>query len=83
MPLYTYTAKTKDGSCRYCKKGFEVLQKIGDKALTECPKCGKQIKRLLSTFSMPESKNNLDSRAKAKGFHKLKKVDTGKYEKLY
>ncbi len=83
MPLYSYRAKRENNSCKYCSTGFEALQHIKDKPLTKCPKCNAPVKKVLSTFSMPESAGNFDSRAKAKGFHKLKKVDKGKYEKLY
>ena len=44
MPIYEYHCKT-------CKKDFEVLQKITDDPLAACPKCGKQVKRLISQTS--------------------------------
>lgn len=44
MPIYEYR-------CKGCKKEFEVLQKITDEPLAACPKCGKQVKRLISQTS--------------------------------
>jgi transcriptional regulator NrdR family protein len=37
--------------------------------------CNKPVKKKISTFSCSEGKKSFDSRAKAQGFHKLKKVD--------
>ena len=44
MPIYEYR-------CKGCKKEFELLQKITDEPLATCPKCGKQVKRLISQTS--------------------------------
>ncbi|MDX9801571.1 MAG: zinc ribbon domain-containing protein [Spirochaetia bacterium] len=40
MPTYDYECKT-------CGKIFEVFQKMSDDPLTECPECGKEVKRLV------------------------------------
>lgn len=34
--------------CDYCKQPFEVKQSIKDSALTNCPKCGFLIKKIIS-----------------------------------
>jgi len=83
MPIYQYKVKGKMKGCEYCQKGFEVLQPINAPSLRNCPVCGGEIEKIMSPFSMGFSKSGLDSKAKEKGFHKLKKVDKGKYEKLY
>ncbi|UCC95266.1 MAG: hypothetical protein JSW40_00535 [Candidatus Omnitrophota bacterium] len=83
MPLYLYQAKDKKKSCAYCRKEFQILQKANDKSLSQCPRCGAPIQKIFAPFSSGHSKTGLDRRAKDKGFHKLKKVDKGKYEKLY
>lgn len=44
MPIYEY-------HCKSCKKTFEEVQKISDDPLTECPSCGKRVKRLISSTS--------------------------------
>jgi len=40
MPTYEY-------ECKHCKKNFDVFQKITDKALEKCPKCGKKVRRII------------------------------------
>jgi putative FmdB family regulatory protein len=40
MPTYDY-------ECTACGNAFEVFQKITDKALEKCPKCGKKLRRLI------------------------------------
>lgn len=81
MPIYRYRAQKK--GCGTCEQGFEVLQNIKEDRLKKCPHCGAKVKRIISSFSIKDKKPSLDQRAKNKGFHKLKKVDKGKYEKLY
>ena len=41
MPLYEYL-------CGQCGERSEILQKISDAPATECPKCGGDVKKLLS-----------------------------------
>ncbi len=41
MPLYEYR-------CRQCHSRLEVLQKVDDKPLKSCPKCGGELEKLLS-----------------------------------
>ena len=42
MPIFDY-------QCRACSHSFEVLQKMGAAALTECPECSKpELRKLLS-----------------------------------
>jgi len=40
MPTYEY-------ACKKCGHRFEAWQKITDEPLTECPKCGSEIHRVL------------------------------------
>ncbi len=40
MPTYEY-------ECAKCGKVFEAFQKITDKHLDKCPKCGGKVKRLI------------------------------------
>lgn len=42
MPLYEY-------QCEPCGHRFEVIQKFSDAPLTECPKCGGPVQKLLSS----------------------------------
>lgn len=41
MPTYEY-------ECETCHFHFEEFQKMTDKPLQKCPKCGKRVKRLIS-----------------------------------
>ena len=41
MPLYEY-------KCSACGSSFEVLQKVNEPRLKQCPKCGGQLKKVLS-----------------------------------
>jgi len=42
MPIYEYT-------CKSCGHVFDVLQKMGDAPLVDCPQCGKpRLQKLLS-----------------------------------
>lgn len=40
MPTYVYR-------CKQCGHQFEIVQKMKDKPLTECPKCKGEIARIL------------------------------------
>jgi putative FmdB family regulatory protein len=41
MPIYEY-------ECRKCKAHMEVMQKVTDKPLAKCRKCGGRLEKLLS-----------------------------------
>ncbi|HWP85405.1 MAG TPA: FmdB family zinc ribbon protein [Terriglobia bacterium] len=42
MPLYEY-------QCKACEHRFEVIQKFSDQPVRACPRCGKDVERLLSS----------------------------------
>jgi putative FmdB family regulatory protein len=42
MPTYEY-------ECTSCKYRFEILQSITAKPKSKCPKCGKKLKKLISS----------------------------------
>ncbi len=44
MPVYEY-------ECKECEKVFEVQQRISDKPLTSCQKCGASVTKLMSMSS--------------------------------
>ncbi len=44
MPIYEY-------SCTKCGQTVEVMQKISDSPLTECPKCGGELTKMISSTS--------------------------------
>lgn len=83
MPVYDYQVKDAAHGCDYCRAGFEQMRRLDEPPLTHCPKCGAEIVKLISAPALGRSKSKLDDRAKAAGFHKLKRVDQGAFEKLY
>ena len=48
MPIYEYKATVR--GCEYCRNGFEIMQRMDDKPLGECPKCRVPVKRVPSRF---------------------------------
>lgn len=84
MPVYVYRAKDrKCEDCDCCRKGVELLQRLDEPPLERCPKCGRPIEKMVSTFHLGVSQTSVDDRAKAKGMHKLKRLGEGEYEKLF
>ena len=69
MPTYDY-------ECQECGHLFEYFQSINDDPLSECPVCGKKVKRLIgggigiifkgSGFYVNDSKKSTSSSAPAK-----------------
>ena len=83
MPLYVYEATEPAKGCATCRGGFEVSQRLTDAKLTQCPDCGGAVYRVIQAPGLTHSKTDLHYRAKRAGFHTLKKVQKGEYEKLY
>ena len=85
MPLYEYVVVNSDGSHG---EVFEVLQRIGEPALTKHPDSGLPVERLISAASVPRShsgpiKGDISNKNLEKlGFTKYQKTETGKYEKV-
>ena len=82
MPIYRYESVQAQG-CEYCRKGFEVAQRLSEPRLGECPRCGVAVRKVVVAASVGRSESNFDDRAKAAGFSKLKKIGKGEYEKQY
>ena len=85
MPTYQYQP-IKDGKgCHFCKNGFEIFQHMTEESLTKCPRCGTEIKRVISGCNIntrPSTKSVLsDKNLKKHGFTKLVKEGKGKYRK--
>lgn len=47
MPTYAYRAIDTEKSCNHCRKGFEIIQRMTEPALTACPNCSNPISRVL------------------------------------
>ncbi len=83
MPVYDYQAKDPAHGCAKCREPFEVMRRLDEPPLLRCPQCSAPLVKLIAAPALGRSKSGLDDRAKAAGFHKLKRVDKGAFEKLY
>ena len=75
MPIYVYEAKDPAKGCAKCREGFEIRQSLSEARLEKCPNC--------QAPGLTHSQTDLHYRAKRAGFHTLKRVDKGTYEKMY
>ncbi len=82
MPIYEYEP---DGEsvCEFCARGFEIIQKISDPPVTQCPECREPCKRMFSAFAVNESERSLlsNKNVEAQGFTKYEKKGDGFYER--
>jgi len=77
MPVYEYEHIT--GPCELGVQ-FEVLQSISEPELSQCPTCGKPVKRLISLVGISVPRTN--SELRDMGFTKLVRRDSGVYENV-
>jgi putative FmdB family regulatory protein len=82
VPIYEYQVAEGARGCEHCRAGFEHFHKSVE-VLARCPECHAPVQKLISAPNVGASESGADDRAKAAGFHKLKKVSKGEYEKLY
>jgi putative FmdB family regulatory protein len=47
MPTYVYQAVDSKKSCSHCWQGFEIIQRMTEPALNQCPHCKNSISRVL------------------------------------
>ncbi len=83
MPIYEYEATDERRSCDFCRAGFEELRRLSDPPLAACPQCGAPVRKKISASAVGGSTSGFDSKAKNAGFHKLKRLGKGEYEKQY
>jgi len=83
MPIREYQAKHQRKGCDRCRLPFERIERPGEQPLRQCPECGGAVIRLISAPRVGASRSGADARAKSAGFHKLKKISKGEYEKIY
>lgn len=81
MPIYAYQALAT--GCGYCEAGFDQLQKLADPELSQCPRCGAGVQRLLSAPALAIGGQHLlnEKRLGDKGFTQYRKIGKGVYEK--
>ena len=81
MPIYEYEVSS-DQHCDFCASGFELLRKISDPALNQCPECGAPVTRKISAPNIGGSGPSLDAANIEKhGFTQYRKSSKGVYEK--
>ncbi len=83
MPIREYQALNPEKGCKICRDRFERIERLDETPLLKCPECGAGVVRLISAPRVGGSRSGADDRAKRAGFHKLKKVSKGEYEKMY
>ncbi len=81
MPIYEYQPSS-GKHCDYCIDGFELLRKISDVNLEQCPQCHAPVVRKISAPNIGGSGPSLDSENIGKhGFTQYKRAGKGVYEK--
>jgi len=83
MPLREYIARDPKKGCELCSHPFEYLDRRPEEVLERCPRCGAPVRKLLSVPGITRGRRDLDRRAREAGFHKLRRVGRGTYEKEY
>ncbi len=81
MPIFEYEHDSEP--CKTCQGKFEVVQRMADPPLTQCPACGQPCHRILSTFLVGGKEKEILSpkNLTAHGFTQYKKKGKGYYEK--
>src|SRR5438045_9649946 len=65
-----------------CEGGIEGIQGIEEDHLKYCPRCGMEVKRVISRASFKMARPTGADRAAAKGLSTFKRVESGKWEKV-
>jgi putative FmdB family regulatory protein len=81
MPIYEYAASGK--GCPHCEAHFDVLQKLADATLTQCPRCGAAVVRVIGVASVAMGNTHVlkESNVAKKGFTQYRRAGDGVYEK--
>ena len=81
MPIYEYAAASK--GCPHCEGHFDVLQKLSEPTLTQCPQCGAAIVRVISAPSVAMGNSHLlkEKNVEKSGFTQYRRAGKGVYEK--
>jgi putative FmdB family regulatory protein len=81
MPIYEYEHDAESGPP--CKARFEVLQRLDEPPLAECPECGRPCHRVFSSFAATSGRKHVLSpkNLEKHGFTQYRKAGGGYYEK--
>jgi putative FmdB family regulatory protein len=81
MPIYEYRPGS-ERHCDFCVAGFDVLQKISDAPVSQCPHCAAPVERHISAPHLAKGGPSLqESNLEKHGFTQYRKVEKGVYEK--
>ncbi|HEY3323529.1 MAG TPA: zinc ribbon domain-containing protein [Planctomycetota bacterium] len=90
MPTYVYRAVLKPHEKRPCEvcggKDFEIVQRMADDALSQCPKCGGEVQRVITLPGLSGAgkvKKPSESSMAQAGFTQYKRCGKGYYEKSF
>ncbi|MBS0571589.1 MAG: zinc ribbon domain-containing protein [Proteobacteria bacterium] len=83
MPIYEYAAISR--GCTHCEGHFDVLQKLADAPLTQCPHCGAPVQRIIAAPHVALGDSHLlkEDHAAKRGFTQYRRSEKGVYEKAY
>jgi putative FmdB family regulatory protein len=81
MPIYEYAPVEK--GCAHCEAHFDVLQKLSEDALTQCPQCGAPVQRIISVASVAVGHAHTlkEGHIEKHGFTQYRRAGKGVYEK--
>ncbi|MBI5107311.1 MAG: zinc ribbon domain-containing protein [Rhodocyclales bacterium] len=79
MPLYEYAPSS--GHCDQCAGKFEVVQRMADDKLSQCPRCGQACERQISRVALGGKYSTSESAIKNSGFTRYQKAENGVYER--
>lgn len=79
MPLYEYAPLS--GQCDVCHGRFEVVQRLSEDKLTQCPTCQKPCERQISCVALGGKYAITESRLKESGLTAYRKAEKGVYER--
>lgn len=83
MPIYRYQVRTDKPGCTRCAPGFEVIQKMADAPLVQCPSCGVSVRKVITAPNVAAGAAHLTApgHIEKHGFTQYRKVGKGVYEK--
>ena len=80
MPIYEY--EPDDRECLMCPGRIEVIQGIKEDALTYCPQCGLEVRRVISRTSFKIGVEASHDRAARHGLTTFRRAEKGTWEKV-
>ena len=81
MPIYVYQCADGPG-CSLCGVGFEKLQKLKSDPLKFCPRCSREVHKVIGAPNINAATPSLDEKSiEKKGFTQYRKLEKGVYEK--